>query len=235
MIGGLSLATVAATSGGATSVDLNPGLTSASVGEFLVGLTMVAPTDRAASMMVNVTKLGTGITTPEQVFRTRHIQRKIWTIQDWYTSQFYNPGPNQTTVTWIQGASTFEMPVQRWGNPFTKPRNWSTASAVVTGSGVVAPFPLYLDEALSTAVGDRYVASSGVTSEPDPIFFTCSIRDGQYLRFEIKYFEDDPFVVDPTTPVPTLSDVIPTTTGPGASEVEVSSSTGRIDVWMLRV
>jgi hypothetical protein len=83
-------------------------------------------------------------------------------------------------------------------------------------------------------VGDRYGATAGVISEPDPIFFTCNLADGQYLHFEIKYYEDDPFKIDPTTPVPTLIDVIPTTTGPSDSEAEVSSSTRTVSVWMLR-
>lgn len=228
MLGGLSLASTASTSGGATSVNLTPA--KGCVGEFLVGLTMVAPTEKAATMMVNVTKLGTGITTPEDVFRTRHIQRKIWTINDWRSRQDYNFPLNQTTITW---GSASDMPLQRWGNPFTKPKNHATASSVISGVGTVGT--VYLDESLSTATGDRYASTGAVLTEPDPIFFTCSLLDGQYLRFEIKYFEDDPFKIDPTTPVPTLSDTIPTTTSPSASEVEVTSSTGTISVWMLRV
>jgi hypothetical protein len=124
------------------------------------------------------------------------------------------------------------MPLQRYGNPFVKPTSHAS-SVVISGQGIVNGG--YIDESLSTNPADRYAAAVGYLSRPDPIYFTCMIGEGQYLRFETKYYEDDPFRVDPTTPTPTLSDVIPTTTGPSASEVEVTSGSGSVSVWMLRI
>lgn len=234
MIGGLSLASTAEILSTVTSINLVPN--QGCMGEFLVCLSLTTPTNIAATMMVDVTRVGTGITVPEPVFRTRHVQRRIWTVQDWRASTSYNVPLNQTTITWTDSfTAPGTMPVQRWSSPFTKPKNWATASTVISGFASVGGG--YLDESLSNVTADAYAPTGSVYTEADPVFFTCNIGEGQYLRFEIKYYIDDPFKVDPTTPVPTLSDAIPTTTGPSVSEIESSDAitTGRISTWMLRV
>jgi hypothetical protein len=211
--------------------DLYPA--SESVGEFLVCLTITPPTNASPTVMVDVTKRGTGITDPIDVFRTRHVQRCIWPdVYNWYYATSYNLSTNETTFTWTTTIPTLVMPFGRWGNPFTQPKDYATASYVE--SGFASGFAQRLDHSLSTNPADRVIRSIGEKIIPDPIYFSVSLLAGQYLRFETKMFEDDPFRIDSTTP--TLVDSIPITTSPSASEVSVSSAFGAITAaWMLRI
>lgn len=232
---------------------------STAFGVFLVCIRLRSLTVRGASIMVDITKQGTAIQTPEPVFRTRHVNRQIWSVKDWTTGALYNSSTDETTITWgwyypsnalqslYANATTYDayfwwMPAQRWASPFAKPKNWATESAVISGGGIVGTAIVpgrvigtnYLDTAFSTATADRYAATSVVVSEPEPIFFTCLLAEGQFLVVEEKYYEEDALKVSATTP--TLIDTIPTTTGPSGSEVEVTISGSAIaDMWMLRI
>jgi hypothetical protein len=180
--------------------------------------------------MVDVTKRGTGITDPIDVFRTRHVQRSKWPdVYNWYYATSYNGTLNQTTFTWTT-TTPFGMPFGRWGNPFTKPKDWATASAVE--SGFASGFAQRLDHSLSTNTADRVSRSAGETAQPDLIYFTVTMLAGQYLRFVTKMYDDDPFRIDATTP--TLIDAIPITTDPSTSEVEVFGEASTA-AWMLRI
>lgn len=240
MIGSLGLfSSFAVSPGSPGSVDLIPQFNS--VGQFLVCLDLVVPSGDDKIYVINCDIVSTlvdpstgSIPANVNAFRTRHVQRKVWepaSTQAWYYLLTASAG--NTILSWAQVLTSSFAASYRYWSPFAKPVSFASSTTVTGVSPSTLPPSEYLSMAVSHRPEDRYESSGINTSiQPDPIYFNCYLKDGQYLRITASCFVDDPFKINAY--VPTLSDTIPTTNEPGASESAIAFP-GGLTVWMMRI
>lgn len=203
------------------------------IGLFLVGIEITGHASNATTYLTKVTRQSTlvdpdlgSIPPDEEVFRTRHVQRRFWSPSPmWVQYQVVSAGPTLGYYYWSNTASpTFPNGANNahYSSPFVKPASWASS-----------PSPTPLSTTPSTDPADRYAADFvNPLVQPDPVFFVCELKEGQSLYFENKAYQDDPFRDDPTTPH--LDDVIPTTTDASDSEIEITHD-GSVLAWMVRI
>ena len=243
-------------SGGvATSASATPGKFSASgelgaIGTFLVCIDLVC--SRSATYLTTVKRIstidyGSGVPSPEEVFRNRHVVRPVWDAKSiWFAYDWTAIGAT-IRYKWFNSTGaglggdflinwpTKNTPTDRWyADPFSKPQDWSTYDSTslppLTRSTVAAD--QYLPADWIAAAG--LPGPTGYEIQPGPLFFIAELGEGQSLEFETKAFLDDPLKIDPTTP--TLIDTIPTDLNPSSSEAEIALPDGTtINAWVLKI
>lgn len=231
-------------SGGvATSSSGTPGKFSASgelgsIGTFLVGIDLVC--SRAATYLTTVKRIstidyGSGVPSPEELFRNRHVvrpvwdQKSIWFAYDWTAigatiryKWFNSTGAglgSDFLILW----PTKNTATDRWyADPFAKPQDWATYD-----STSLPPLTR------STVAADQYAPTDNLIQQ-GPLFLVAELGAGQSLEFETKVFLDDPFKIDSANP--TLTDTIPTDLLPSTSESEIAFPSGStINAWLLKI
>lgn len=228
--------------GSATFATETPGKFSASgelgsIGTFLVGIDLVC--SRAATYLTTVKRIstidyGSGVPSPEELFRNRHVVRPVWDQKStWYAYDWTANGVATRYKWFSEAGSGFDYrlvtdvfkntPTDRWyADPFAKPQDWATYDST--------SLPTLTR---STVAADRYTPTDNLIQQ-GPLFLIAKLGAGQSLEFETKVFFENPFKIDSANP--TLTDTIPTDLNPSSSESEIAFPIGStINAWMLKI
>ena len=171
---------------------------------------------------------------PEEVFRTRHIEKKRWAMQNYWERQFQRPFTSYTfDFSWIAGLTTVSEARKRYSDPFLPPFE----AGVVTETQTVPDAYSILSATPTTTDGRELDEQGRFNTDPEWIFFPVVIQTGQSLRFELKKYDEQAVRHNGTYfDGPYLDDSVPAA-GPSGSEFPVSTFAGEVwfETWLLRV